>query len=110
MEGILSLDIGGTKIAAAMMTRDGVSLAARRAPSQTREGPGRMIERLVGLSREVAREAGARIETTGVSCGGPLDPASGIVLSPPNLPGWDRVPLRTMLCDALGLEPAHVHL
>lgn len=29
----------------------------------------------------------------GISCGGPLDGKSGLILSPPNLPGWDRVPI-----------------
>jgi len=33
----------------------------------------------------------------GISCGGPLDSRAGVVLSPPNLPGWDRVDVVTSL-------------
>ncbi len=29
----------------------------------------------------------------GISCGGPLDSKEGIIYSPPNLPGWDSVPI-----------------
>ena len=35
------------------------------------------------------------IESIGISCGGPLDNISGVILSPPNLPGWDCV----KICD-----------
>jgi glucokinase len=37
------------------------------------------------------------IKAIGVSCGGPLDSKKGLLLSPPNLPGWDRVPIVEML-------------
>lgn len=36
-----------------------------------------------------------RIDAFGISCGGPLDSASGVIKSPPNLPDWDNVPI----CD-----------
>ncbi|MDR1439745.1 MAG: ROK family protein, partial [Clostridiales bacterium] len=39
----------------------------------------------------------AQISGIGISCGGPLDSASGLILSPPNLPGWDGVPVAGML-------------
>ena len=43
----------------------------------------------------------------GVSCGGPLDSARGLILSPPNLPGWDEVPIVAYLQEKLGI-PAFV--
>jgi glucokinase len=39
----------------------------------------------------------------GVSIGGPLDAKQGVILSPPNLPGWDQIPLREQLSAALSL-------
>lgn len=110
MEAVLSLDIGGTKIAAAAMTREGETIAKRRAPSAASEGPHRMIERLLDMARAVGAEAGLEFGSIGVSCGGPLDPLSGVVLSPPNLPGWDRTPLRAMLARGIGIEPSRVHV
>jgi glucokinase len=43
----------------------------------------------------------------GVSAPGPLDPLSGDLVDPPNLPGWKRVPLRHLLADRFGI-PVHV--
>jgi glucokinase len=40
----------------------------------------------------------------GVSCGGPLDSEEGVILSPPNLPGWDQVPIVKELTDRFGGE------
>ena len=52
------------------------------------------------MVRETVRQAGLEqgaISAIGVSCGGPLDTKTGIVYSPPNLPGWDALPLKTKL-------------
>lgn len=35
----------------------------------------------------------------GISCGGPLDSKKGVILSPPNLPGWDEVPIIQVLSE-----------
>ena len=39
----------------------------------------------------------ASISAIGVSCGGPLDTKTGVIYSPPNLPGWDALPLKAQL-------------
>mgnify|MGYP000912434193 FL=1 len=44
------------------------------------------------------------IEATGVSCGGPLDSKTGVVMSPPNLPGWDNIPVVKMLTERYGFK------
>ena len=44
-----------------------------------------------------AVEALMPCDKIGISCGGPLDEASGVILSPPNLPGWDEVHITEML-------------
>lgn len=106
----LGLDIGGTKLAAGVVRGDGSVLSRARIPSQAAEGPDRMIERLLGLGRSVLAEAGMAAEDMtgiGIACGGPLDPERGIILSPPNLPGWDEVPLVEMVVEGLG-RPAAV--
>ncbi len=43
----------------------------------------------------------------GISCGGPLDPRAGIVQSPPNLPGWDEVPIVQMF-EAAVSKPVYL--
>ena len=42
----------------------------------------------------------------GIACGGPLSSRAGTILSPPNLPGWDNIPIVAMVRDALGVPAA----
>ena len=39
----------------------------------------------------------------GISCGGPLDSQKGVIQSPPNLPGWDNVPVTRFFSESLGI-------
>lgn len=43
------------------------------------------------------------ISAMGVSCGGPLDSNKGIIMSPPNLPGWDHVPIVDIIEEKFGI-------
>jgi glucokinase len=106
----LALDVGGTKLAAGVVTGDGVVHSFERAPARREEGPGPMIERLVALGRAAVDAAGVpwdRIPAIGIACGGPLDPESGRILGALHLPGWDDVPLTELVTEALG-RPAVV--
>lgn len=40
----------------------------------------------------------------GISCGGPLSSSKGLIMSPPNLPGWDNIPIVKMVEDATGIK------
>jgi len=44
-----------------------------------------------------------KLVKTGISCGGPLDAQKGIIYSPPNLPGWDSVPIVAFFEDEFGV-------
>ena len=101
---VLGLDIGGTKLAAGVVAGDGRVLSQLTIPARKLEGPDRMIARLVDLGREAVDVSGvewSRIGSIGIACGGPLDPVNGIILTPPNLPGWDEIPLAKVVGDAL---------
>jgi glucokinase len=107
---VLGLDIGGTKLAAGVVSADGKVVSWERAPSVAAEGPERVIARLVDLGRLSVRRAGLRMEDiggVGVACGGPLDPETGVIINALNNPGWVNVPLKSMLEAALG-RPAYV--
>jgi glucokinase len=100
----LALDVGGTKLAAGVVTGDGRVHSFLSQPARREEGPDAMIRRLVDLGRESVEAAGIAWESIpaiGIACGGPLDPESGVIQSPPNLPGWDDVPLTRLVTDAL---------
>jgi len=96
---VLGLDIGGTKLAAGVVAGDGRVLSFRITPSRREDGPIPMITRLVDLAQEAVDDAALgwpEIRCVGIAIGGPLDAKNGVVRSPPNLPGWDDVPLASI--------------
>ena len=93
---IIGLDIGGTKCALSVPAGpDGVREVVRFATTDVRG----TLDRLFA---EVAALAPSRDTVFGVSCGGPLDSARGLILSPPNLPGWDRIAICSLLTERFG--------
>lgn len=103
-EHVLALDIGGTKLAAGVVSRDGTVRSLRIEPSRVEQGPDEMIARHLELGRAAVADSGlgwGDIGAVGIACGGPLDPRSGIIQSPPSLPGWDDVPLVAIVSAAL---------
>lgn len=97
---VVGIDIGGTKLATVVADRTGHILGKVRKPTLAERGPEYALELLFDMVRETVSLAGLEqdaISAIGVSCGGPLDTKTGIVYSPPNLPGWDALPLKTKL-------------
>ena len=94
---ILGFDIGGTKSAAILGTGSGEIRLRKEIPTRTSRGFQPVFNDLCALGREVAADSGEPVEALSVSIGGPLDVLQGIILSPPNLPGWDRIPLKSLL-------------
>ncbi len=85
----IGIDIGGTKCAVISANDKGEILEKIGFATTTYEKTMAAI-----LS---AVETLGPAKAIGISCGGPLDSAKGIILSPPNLPGWDEVPIVKML-------------
>lgn len=85
MEKFLGLDIGGTKCA--VVLGDGQGNIFRKIRFDTADYP-TTLTALLEAAETLFEEDVAAI---GVSCGGPLNSRQGVILSPPNLPGWDEV-------------------
>jgi glucokinase len=102
-EIIAGIDIGGTKIAVAVAYPDGRVIAKRTIPTDVEKGPHEILERTMSLVGELAREARGALTAIGVGCAGPLDVVRGLILSPPNLPGWDEFPLVELLKRRFGV-------
>lgn len=99
----IAIDLGGTNIRAAAVTRDGTIRHLLRRPTQAAEGPEAVIGRMVALVEEVAaQERPGPDVAVGVSAPGPLNPNTGIVSFGTNLPGWYDIPLRDILQERLG--------
>jgi glucokinase len=98
---IIGLDIGGTKCAVALADDDGVPRQIARIPTGA---PGRTLD---ALFTAIEQAGPGDAPVFGVSCGSPLDARTGVILSPPNLPGWDDVPIVPQLVARFGGE-AHL--
>lgn len=102
---VLAIDIGGTKLAAGIVDTAGSILARGEVPTLAAEGPERVLTRIIRLAEDVLaapRISGEAIQRIGIGCAGPVDRQAGLILNPPNLPGWVRVPLVERIEKALG--------
>lgn len=102
---VLGLDIGGTKCAV-LLAEAGERIEVLRKvrfETHTERGFEYAKGRLLETAGALLRESEVPVEAIGVSCGGPLDSRAGVVQSPPNLPGWDDVPIVNILQDAFGI-------
>lgn len=91
---VLALDIGGTKLAVAVVTRNGQAHGLVVEPTRRDEGPGIIIRRLFDMGRRAIAASGFEaVAAVGISCGGPLDSRAGVLLNPLHLPGWIDIPI-----------------
>ena len=94
----IGLDIGGTKCALSTGESEGGAitiLSREEFPTaglswqQVLEEFAHRIDCIVSSNSN----SDLQLSSIGISCGGPLDSKQGIIMSPPNLPGWDDVPV-----------------
>lgn len=101
---ILGIDIGGTKCAAvtAEYTDGSVTLLKKERCGTDLGIPAEeMVNRLFDLADGILER---KPDAIGISCGGPLDPERGIIMSPPNLPGWDNVEIVRLFKERYGVK------
>ena len=93
----LGLDIGGTKCAVALGNISGSKVEFIETSVFPTVKDNTYVTTLSKIEDEIIRlikHANLKtndIYSIGISCGGPLDSNRGIIMSPPNLPGWDDV-------------------
>lgn len=100
MSGVLGVDIGGTKIATGLVDRKAQVSSVRSVPTLANEGYNVSLQQ---VWRAIEEGLSADVEAIGICAPGPLNPKTGVVLNPPNLPGWNNVALREMAQARFGL-------
>ncbi|MFJ2900586.1 ROK family protein [Streptomyces sp. NPDC087218] len=105
---VAALDIGGTKIAAALVDGDGGLLVRAQRPTPAREG----AETVMAAVEEVVAEVAAapsweRVRAVGIGSAGPVDASAGTV-SPVNVPAWRDFPLVERVGKAAGGLPVEL--
>lgn len=106
-ELLAGIDIGGTKCAVSLGMTEGDQIRIiEKRRFATPPTPGAAIEALIDTLSAMLTEQNRSLSSIGISCGGPLDSVRGVVLSPPNLPGWDNIPVVKSFRDAFGVPTA----
>src|ERR1700722_13056126 len=103
----LGVDIGGTKVAAGLVDAEGTILFQTRVAMPARggaaEGLGAVQSAIEGVF--AARpEVRANLTGIGICAPGPLDPVTGVILNPPNVPCWPNFPLAAEVQRLFGLS------
>ena len=103
----LGLDIGGTKCSVVVGDSSFSVLKKISFETLTTRGWQTILAEFRGHIKSLLEEyKGFNLKRIGISCGGPLDSKKGIIYSPPNLPGWDNVPITRLLSEEFGVDTA----
>jgi glucokinase len=97
MNHVLAIDIGGTKLAAALVDGEGSATRSATRPTPRTD----VMSALSTLIMEVTKD-GPPLKAAGIGCAGPLDLAAGTV-SPVNIADWRGFPLRDAVRELTGL-------
>lgn len=108
---VIGIDVGGTKVLAGVVDADWKILGLAKKATKGEAGVEAVVERIVRVARDAAREAGLALsDVVGICSAAPgaLNPEEGTVRHAPNLPGWEDVPFAKLLSNALGGVPVFI--
>ena len=107
---IIGVDIGGTKTAVCLVAEPKdlmerpIIIDRMMFPTPLGIGYPSALEILIGNIKAISTRNGVatqQLKVIGISCGGPVDSAKGLILNPPNLYGWNNVPIVEFLTREL---------
>jgi glucokinase len=100
----VGIDLGGTNIKSGVVDNEGRPMSAVSIETHADKGPHVGLDNLVAAAHEAVRDSGLswdRIAAVGLGSPGTMDLEAGMLLDPPNLPGWDNLPIRQLLAERL---------
>jgi glucokinase len=102
---IIGIDVGGTKVAGGLVTLKGRLVESQVVPTYAEKGFHKSYAQIIHLIGRLVRAAGGKgnVGGIGICAPGPLNPKTGVVLNPPNLPGWRDIQLAKMVTKEFGL-------
>jgi glucokinase len=99
---LAGIDLGGTQVRVALARSDGQLVGSFKTRTPLLGTPARMVE---WAAAEIERNRGReKVTSITIAAPGPIDIKRGILVNPPNLPGWHNVPLADMLRKATGAK------
>jgi glucokinase len=102
----LGIDVGGTNVKAGVVDNEGQSLSSVSVPTEAALGPDAGVENIGRAGEKALKAAGlsaADIAGVGLATPGTMDIPAGMLLDPPNLPGWSNYPIERRVAERLGL-------
>jgi glucokinase len=99
MKYAVGIDVGGTNTRVALVDEE-YKILKREQFSTNEKNPEETLQKI----NEVIQNFGCKTEGIGISCPGPLDLIHGIILTPPNLPGWHHYQLTKRLREITGIK------
>ncbi|MCH1624315.1 ROK family protein [Ferdinandcohnia quinoae] len=96
----VGIDLGGTNVRVALINKEGAILDLLQAATEASKGYKHTINKMSEMINQICD--GKEIEGIGIGAPGPLDNKTGVILSPPNLPDWDHVPIVKILKERFG--------
>ncbi len=104
---VLAIDLGGTKIVAAIISRSAQVMAKEYHLTLASEGPQAVTNRLLSAIDHLVSKSNislSKLSSISIAAAGAIDSGSGLVTSSPNLPGWSDVPLRDIVSRQFGVS------
>lgn len=101
---LVGIDIGATSLDIALLKLDMSIICQHSEPADVRKGPNAVLARVRSIVLDLLRRAGAnrdQVLATGLGVPGPVNFASGQLVNPPLMPGWDSYSIRDYLRDTL---------
>lgn len=100
----IGVDIGGTRLRAALVDRAGTLMRRQEVLTLAQAGPQAVVGQISALVAAVsAGIAPSDLAGAGISSPGPIDTVNGIALGVPTLAGWTDIPIASMIAAALAL-------
>jgi glucokinase len=90
---LLGVDVGGTKVAAGLVNANGEILSQQRVTMVSNDSAERGLQAVLSAIAQVLPDGTSAIAGIGICAPGPLDPNTGVILNPPNVPCWRNFPL-----------------
>ncbi len=108
---VVGVDLGGTKVELGLVSPDDRIVDRRRIPTNPQDGAAQLVTRIGQAVDELkaALPDGESIAALGICSPGPVDPAAGLLIDPPNLQGLHNTPLRSLLESALNIPVVLEH-
>src|SRR5712691_6547818 len=104
----VGVDVGGTKVAAGLVDSSGKITRQTRTPMVATDAVAGLaaVTSAIGAvysAPDLSPQLKNSISGIGICAPGPLNPQTGVVLNPPNLPGWRNFPLAAEISKAYSL-------